>query len=130
MYLDKIAHGARRRARLFVPLLAVVALIVVAGCGGGNKKDPTTASTAPTTTPTTPAATPTTTTPAATAAAGWTLPNADLGNTRSVTSQIRSSNVSQLGVAWTVPIRGTGAFGNYATTPVVVARLDEFCNPA
>jgi outer membrane protein assembly factor BamB len=119
MYVDKIAGGARRRARLFAPLLAVVALIVVAGCGGGDKKAATTAST-PATTPSTPAAAATTTTPAATAAAGWTLPNADLGNTRSVSSQIRSSNVSQLGVAWTVPIRGTGAFGNYATTPVVV----------
>jgi outer membrane protein assembly factor BamB/mono/diheme cytochrome c family protein len=100
---------------LIVLLVGLVAL-VVAGCGGGNKKA-TTSSTA--TTPTTPGGTPTTNTPAV-AAAGWTLPNGDLANTRSVSSQIRSSNVSQLGVAWTVPIRGTGAFGNYATTPVVV----------
>jgi outer membrane protein assembly factor BamB/cytochrome c553 len=110
--------GVRAGAGLIVPLVVVVAL-VVAGCGGGSKKTSTTSSTAAGT-PTTPAGAATTATPAATTAAAWTLPNADLGNTRSVSSQIRSSNVSQLGVAWTVPIRGTGAFGNYATTPVVV----------
>ncbi|MCW2953983.1 MAG: cytochrome c class [Conexibacter sp.] len=107
--------GVRAGARLIVPLV-VLAALVVAGCGGGGKKSSTTSSTAAGTTPGgTPA-----TIPATTAAAGWTMPNGDLGNTRSVTSQIRSSNVSQLGVAWTVPIRGAGAFGNYATTPVVV----------
>jgi outer membrane protein assembly factor BamB len=53
-------------------------------------------------------------------ATGWTMPNADLGNTRSVRSQIDSSSVARLGLAWAVPIRGAGTFGNYATTPVVV----------
>src|SRR5262249_58976176 len=36
-------------------------------------------------------------------AAGWTLPGADLQNTRDVASPITSSNVSRLGVAWCVP---------------------------
>jgi alcohol dehydrogenase (cytochrome c) len=118
MHLPKIVDGARRRARLLAPLLVVAALVVLAGCGGGSKKATTTSSS---TAPTTPVTTPATSTPIApAAAAGWTMPNADLGNTRSVSSQIRSSNVAQLGVAWSVPIRGTGAFGNYATTPVVV----------
>ena len=55
------------------------------------------------------------------AAAGWTLPGADLANTRAVTSAITSTNVSQLGVAWCVPLAADNAgFGNYATTPVVV----------
>jgi len=55
------------------------------------------------------------------AAAGWTLPGADLANTRAVVSAITSTNVSQLGVAWCVPLTAANAgFGNYATTPVVV----------
>ena len=60
------------------------------------------------------------------AAASWTLPGGNLQNTRDVTSPITSSNVSQLGVAWCVPIESTGearAAGladSYATTPVVV----------
>jgi outer membrane protein assembly factor BamB len=55
------------------------------------------------------------------AAAGWTLPGADLANTRDVASAITSTNVSQLGVAWCVPLTAANAgFGNYATTPVVV----------
>ncbi|MGH3176649.1 MAG: hypothetical protein ACRDPF_22655, partial [Streptosporangiaceae bacterium] len=37
-------------------------------------------------------------------AAGWTLPGADLANTRDVASAITSTNVSKLGVAWTVPL--------------------------
>jgi outer membrane protein assembly factor BamB len=51
-------------------------------------------------------------------AAGWTLPGGNLQNTRDVASAISSSNVSKLGVAWTVPIEA--AYGRYATTPVVV----------
>jgi alcohol dehydrogenase (cytochrome c) len=50
----------------------------------------------------------------------WTLPGANLQNTRDVAGPINSSDVSKLGVAWTVPITaGTGS-GGYATTPVVV----------
>ena len=33
--------------------------------------------------------------------------------------QIDSSNVDELGIAWTVPIKGGGTFGNYASTPIV-----------
>jgi outer membrane protein assembly factor BamB len=54
------------------------------------------------------------------AAAGWTLPGANLQNTRDVASAINSSNVSKLGVAWTVPIRANIPGHTYATTPVVV----------
>jgi len=56
------------------------------------------------------------------AAAGWTQPGADLANTRDVASSITSSNVSRLGVAWTVPltISTSHTDGAYATTPVVV----------
>ena len=55
-------------------------------------------------------------------AAGWTLPGADLANTRDVASAITSTNVSRLGVAWTVPLRTSLSHtdGAYATTPVIV----------
>jgi len=55
-------------------------------------------------------------------AAGWTQPNADLASTRYVTSAITSSNVSQLGVAWTMPLTMSTAHtdGAYAATPVIV----------
>ncbi|MDO8210594.1 PQQ-binding-like beta-propeller repeat protein [Conexibacter sp. CPCC 206217] len=100
--------------------LAVAATI--AACGGGGDDDTTsTSASAPATTPAPAQQTTTTEAPAAAeVASGWTLPNADLGNTRRVSGQIDSSNVDRLGVAWTVPIRGAGTFGNYATTPVVV----------
>ena len=54
------------------------------------------------------------------------LPGGNLANTRDVASPITSSNVSQLGVAWCVPVESTGATkaaglaNGYATTPVVV----------
>ena len=55
-------------------------------------------------------------------AAGWALPGGNLQNTRDIASAINSSNVSKLGVAWTVPLRIpiTHTDGAYATTPVVV----------
>jgi outer membrane protein assembly factor BamB len=49
----------------------------------------------------------------------WPAPNQDLSNTRVASSKIDSGNVSQLGIAWTVPIKGGGTFGNYASTPIV-----------
>lgn len=50
----------------------------------------------------------------------WPLPNADYRNTRYATnSTINSSNIDQLGLAWTVPVTGSGRFGAIATNPVV-----------
>jgi outer membrane protein assembly factor BamB len=49
----------------------------------------------------------------------WPAPNQNLANTRVASSKIDSSNVDQLGIAWTVPIKGGGTFGNYASTPIV-----------
>jgi alcohol dehydrogenase (cytochrome c) len=69
-------------------------------------------------------ATVTGTAPAATGqpATGWTQPNADLASTRYVASAITSTNVSKLGVAWTMPLTMSTAHtdGAYAATPVVV----------
>src|ERR1039457_888876 len=55
-------------------------------------------------------------------AAGCTQPDADLASTRDVASAITSTNVSKLGVAWTVPLTMSTAHtdGAYATTPVIV----------
>ena len=55
-------------------------------------------------------------------AAGWAQPGADLASTRYVASAITSTDVSTLGVAWTVPltISTTHTDGAYATTPVIV----------
>jgi outer membrane protein assembly factor BamB len=80
-------------------------IIVVAGCGSGGKANSTPAAT------TNPAHSPSSVTT-------WTLPGADPQNTRNVGGPINASNVSTLGVAWTLPITAHGAFGAYATTPV------------
>ena len=50
----------------------------------------------------------------------WPLPGADQQNTRNVAGPITSANVAKLKKAWSVPIRATGAFGSYATTPIVI----------
>ena len=76
--------------------------------------------TAQTTQATTTSSTSTATAPTASPRAGRS-PTATWPGTRDVQSSITSSNVTKLGVAWTVPITGkAGAFGNFATTPVVV----------
>jgi alcohol dehydrogenase (cytochrome c) len=60
------------------------------------------------------------------AAAAWTLPGADLQNTRDVASAITASNVAHLGVAWCVPVESTGGARSagvtdgFTATPVVV----------
>ncbi|MGD0703363.1 MAG: PQQ-binding-like beta-propeller repeat protein [Trebonia sp.] len=56
-------------------------------------------------------------------AAGWAQPGADVANTRYVASAITSTDVSKLGVAWTVPLTiPTGRTdGAYATTPVIAS---------
>jgi glucose dehydrogenase len=53
----------------------------------------------------------------------WPLPGADLQNTRMVPGPITSANVGTLKVAWKVPIRSVGSFGDYATTPIVVGGI-------
>jgi alcohol dehydrogenase (cytochrome c) len=60
------------------------------------------------------------------AAAAWTLPGADLQNTRDVASAITASSVAHLGVAWCVPVESTGGARSagvtdgFTATPVVV----------
>jgi outer membrane protein assembly factor BamB len=60
-----------------------------------------------------------TSSPATPTAAPWTLPNDDVQNTR-VThgTPISSSTVSQLGVAWTIPLTASSIYGTFAANPV------------
>jgi alcohol dehydrogenase (cytochrome c) len=46
--------------------------------------------------------------------------NVDLASTRAVKSKIDSGNVAQLEEAWSIPVKGTGVYGSYASTPVIV----------
>jgi alcohol dehydrogenase (cytochrome c) len=125
--------GRPGRNRLLGVLVAVAAAVaLLAGCGGSSKKSTSSSSSAAATTSSTSSTTAntststgTTTTPSSgapsAAASSWSQPNANLAGTRDVDSSINSSNVGQLGVAWTVPITGkAGTFGNFASTPVVV----------
>jgi alcohol dehydrogenase (cytochrome c) len=44
----------------------------------------------------------------------------DLANTRVAKSQIDSGNVNELEESWSLPIKGVGVYGSYASTPVIV----------
>jgi outer membrane protein assembly factor BamB len=53
--------------------------------------------------------------------ADWAAPNGDWSNTRDVPgSDIAKATVSGLQPSWSVPIKGTGAFGAYASTPIIL----------
>ncbi len=97
----------------------VVAAGLIAGCSGSSSSSSSSSTLA---CPSKHGTAVTGTAPAGTGrpAAGWTLPGADLANTRDVASAITSGNVAKLGVAWTVPLSVTHADGAYATTPVIV----------
>ena len=51
----------------------------------------------------------------------WPLPNKDYAGTREATgSNISSTNVDDLEIAWTFPLPGTGMFGAAATNPLIM----------
>lgn len=51
----------------------------------------------------------------------WPVPGHDYRNSRAATrATINASNVARLAVAWEVPLPGVGAYGNAATTPLVL----------
>ncbi|HEX5763425.1 MAG TPA: PQQ-binding-like beta-propeller repeat protein [Solirubrobacterales bacterium] len=88
-------RAAGARVGLSLVLLVLAALFVVA-CGGGDDDGGSEAS-----------------------LTGSGYPNGDLANTRAVSGQIKTTNVKQLEVAWTSPFEGEGAFGSFASTPVM-----------
>jgi outer membrane protein assembly factor BamB len=96
--IEQSGVSVRLRGVLAVGLLA--SSLFVAACGGSSNTSSNSST--------------------AGAGASWSLPGADLQNTRHVGGPIDSSNVGTLGVAWTVPLTASGTFGSYATTPVVV----------
>jgi outer membrane protein assembly factor BamB len=49
----------------------------------------------------------------------WPSPNENLYNTRVAHSTIASTNVSKLGMAWTIPLQGKGATGVDVANPVI-----------
>jgi outer membrane protein assembly factor BamB/plastocyanin len=91
----RLSTPGRHSRRVLGVGLLIAASLFVAACGGGSSSNNSTRVTE------------------------WNLPNANLQNTRSVGGPINRSNVSTLGVAWTVPITASGAFGGYSSTPVV-----------
>jgi alcohol dehydrogenase (cytochrome c) len=92
-----------RRAPVLGVLIAIS--LIVAACGSGSKTSATSTSKAAPT-------------PSA-LSTSWELSGANAQNTRDVGGPINASNVSTLGVAWTVPIQASGTYGSYSTTPVV-----------
>jgi outer membrane protein assembly factor BamB len=46
-------------------------------------------------------------------------PNGDLANSRNAPGQVKVANVSELQIAWTLPIVGESSFGSYASTPII-----------
>jgi outer membrane protein assembly factor BamB len=122
---------ASRVVSAFFSLALII--VVVAACGGSGGTTTTSSTATPEAEGETtgaaepaesPAATPSSSEESAASSEGvatsWELPNANLTQTRDVESEIESSNVNELGVAWTTPIVGHGAYGGWATTPVVV----------
>ncbi len=116
--MSKEASTVGGRWRAVAGAALVVAAGLIAGCSGSSgsssavscpsKRGPAVTGTAPAGT--------------GQPAAGWAQPGADLANTRYVASAITSTDVSKLGVAWTVPLTIPTARtdGAYASTPVIV----------
>jgi alcohol dehydrogenase (cytochrome c) len=121
----QLGQAASRRPALAGVSLVIVTGLAVAGCGSSHGHSGVASCFAKH-----PAAGPASSAPGGPAgpgvAAAWTLPGANLANTRDVASSIDSSDLSKLGVAWCVPIESTGearsagVTDGYATTPVVV----------
>ena len=117
--------NAARRSGARRPVVAGAALVVAAALiAGGCSSSSSSSSSSTLACPSKRGAAVTGTAPAATGqpAAGWTQPDANPGSTRYVASTITGTNVSELGVAWTVPLTMSTAHtdGAYAATPVIV----------
>jgi outer membrane protein assembly factor BamB len=96
--------------RVNVALAALVVVLVPSACGGGGTHRTLSG------VPKFPDGTPS---EVKDNAGGWPAPNGDMANTRVASSRIDSGNVAELRVAWTAPIRASGLFGGYATTPII-----------
>ncbi len=92
-------------------LFALLLTVVVAACGGGGSSSSSSSGTEEETT-----------TEVAKEEGGateaWSLPNANVQNTRNIKSAINVENVSTLKAAWQVNLNGAGIFGIFAANPV------------
>jgi glucose dehydrogenase/predicted small secreted protein len=91
--LSRVSRSARAVIGLFAAVLT--AAVVLAGCGsssGGGEEVSFT---------------------------GSGHPNGDLANTRYWHGPINSGNISNLQIAWKLPITGVSAFGSYASAPII-----------
>ncbi|HET9162994.1 MAG TPA: PQQ-binding-like beta-propeller repeat protein [Solirubrobacterales bacterium] len=88
--------GGRGYVKVVTALVVAVASTALAvGCGGGGSSD----------------------SPISFNGSGY--PNGDAANTRDMGGPIKSSDVSELETAWTLPINSESAFGSYASSPIV-----------
>ncbi|HEY2052728.1 MAG TPA: PQQ-binding-like beta-propeller repeat protein, partial [Solirubrobacterales bacterium] len=87
-------RGLRGAAGAIALLLTLVVVGLIAGCGSSSDGEEVSFT-------------------------GSGYPGVDAANTRNPKSEIDSSNVGQLSIAWTAPIPGTSNFGSYASTPVI-----------
>lgn len=85
-----------RSWRLSLLAMAVAVCAVLAGCGGSSDSSDESSFT------------------------GDAYSGIDLANTRVAKSEINSGNVSELEESWSLPIKGVGVYGSYASTPVIV----------
>lgn len=90
---SRVSRAAR--AVLVVLAVALVAAVVLAGCGSSSDGGEEVSFT------------------------GSGHPNGDLSNTRYERGPINSSTVSNLQVAWKLPLSATSAFGSYASAPII-----------
>jgi len=105
--INKARTGGRWKVALALAGV-VAAALAVSGCGGSSSSGASSTTTG------------SGSHRASTAAVStWSAPNADLQNTRAISSSITSANVSKLRVAWRIPLTHAGGFGYYANTPVV-----------
>lgn len=86
-----------RSWRLSLLAMAVAVCALLAGCGGSSDSSSEEAS-----------------------LKGDAYPGIDLANTRVAKTEIDSGNVSELEESWSLPIKGIGVYGSYASTPVIV----------
>jgi len=85
--------------KMWAALLLLAALLALGGCGGSSSSSSSSGDHEFT---------------------GDGYPNVDLASHRAPKSTIDSGNVGQLEEAWSLPIKGVGVYGSYASTPVIV----------
>jgi hypothetical protein len=95
-----------RAAWLALAVVVIVAVVVVALSSGGSS-----------------------TSPESRLLTGSGYPNVNTSNTRYVGGPIDASNVSTLGVAWTLPLTAKSEYGSYSSAPPTASSTRRTSNP-